>query len=184
MNIRHFPPDPLPQRRPAHHRGPRDRRFYDPSQPRDWHGRWSGGGGSASAQGHVAKNIDRRMDEIIKGGKHVGESEECVALVKHLNPGIGPAKDWEEGPKIKGPGDPPLERGTALATFKNGRYQNRASGNHCGHFPGVWGKRRQVGNVGAGPVSQQERTASPALQEIPGGGGILLRYHTPKVSVA
>lgn len=132
MTIRHFPPGPLPQRRALRRRGPRDRRFYDPSQPRDGHGRWSEGGGSAaSAQGHVAKDIDRRMDEIIKGGKHVGESEECVALVKHLNPGIGPAKNWEEGPKIKGPGDPPLERGTALATFKNGRYENRASGNHA-----------------------------------------------------
>lgn len=135
MTERHFPPSPLLSRRMALKRwGPKDRRFYDPSQPRDWHGRWSEGGGSASAVGHFAKDLDRRMAEIVKGGKHVGESEECVALVKRLNPDVGRAADWEEGPKIKGPGDPPLTPGTAIATFQNGRYRNRASGNHAAVF--------------------------------------------------
>ena len=66
MRERHFPPAPiLPQRLAKRQRGPCDRHFYDPSQPRDWHGRWDEGGGSAaSAQGHVAKDIDRRMEEI------------------------------------------------------------------------------------------------------------------------
>lgn len=104
-------------------------RHYDPSQPRDWHGRWDGdgggGGSSASAGGHVVKDIDARMDEVIKGGKHIGESEQCVALVKELAPEVGRAADWEEGARIKSYGDPLLERGTAIATFKNGK-------------PGIW----------------------------------------------
>lgn len=38
------------------------------------------------------------MAEIVKGGKHVGESKECVALVKHLNPDVGRAADWKKTP--------------------------------------------------------------------------------------
>jgi hypothetical protein len=73
------------------------------------------------------------MAKVIAGGKQVGESSECVALVKHLAPEVGRAADWQEGPPI--------------ATFKDGRYPNASSGNHAAVFieygtkglaPGIW----------------------------------------------
>ena len=74
-----------------------------------------------------------------------------MALVKHLAPEVGRAADWQEGPRIKGLNDPPLERGTALATFKNGKYENRASGNHAVVFLEYGEKhgRRGMWNFGA-----------------------------------
>ncbi len=77
----------------------------------------------------------------------MGESSECVALVKELAPEVGAAKSWQEGPAIKDFGNPPLERGTPIATFVNGRYPNASSGNHAAIFiqygtkgitPGIW----------------------------------------------
>lgn len=104
---------------------------YDPNQPRDDHGRWAK---TASEHGTVVKDFDARMAEIIAGGKQVGESGQCVALVKHLAPEVGRAADWQEGPPILGYGNPPLERGTAIATFESHRYPNRAKGNHAAIF--------------------------------------------------
>lgn len=104
---------------------------YDPAQPRDDHGRWSK---TASEHGYVVKDIDARMEKIIAGNKQVGESRQCVALVKHLAPEVGRAADWQEGPPIRDYGVPPLERGTPIATFKNGRYPNQESGNHAAIF--------------------------------------------------
>lgn len=117
---------------------------YDPKQPRDDHGRWSE---TASEHGYVVKDIDAKMDKIIAGKKQVGESSECVALVKHLAPEVGPAWNWREGPVIRAPGEPPLERGTPIATFISGRYPNNSRGNHAAIFleygsqegrPGIW----------------------------------------------
>jgi hypothetical protein len=117
---------------------------YDSAQPRDDHGRWTA---TASEHGYVVRDIDARMEKIIAGGRQVGESKECVALVKHLAPEVGPAWNWREGPPILGYGNPPLERGTPIATFENYRYPNQAHGNHAAIFleygtvnnrPGIW----------------------------------------------
>ena len=54
-----------------------------------------------------------------------------MALVKKAVPGVGATPTWREGEKLKGPGDPPLEPGTAIATFENGNYPNRSTGNHA-----------------------------------------------------
>lgn len=104
---------------------------YDPDQPRDDHGRWST---TASEHGYVVKDFEAKMAKVIAGGKQVGESSECVALIKHLAPEVGRAADWHEGPPIRDYGVPPLERGTPIATFKNGRYPNKSSGNHAAIF--------------------------------------------------
>jgi hypothetical protein len=106
---------------------------YDPNQPRDDHGRWSEEPG-ASSQGHVVKDINRKAAEIIAGNKQVGESKECVALVKHLAPEVGQAKHWQEGPPIRGYEKPPLDPGTAIATFTGGIYPNAVTGNHAAIF--------------------------------------------------
>ncbi|CUW37377.1 conserved protein of unknown function [Magnetospirillum sp. XM-1] len=117
---------------------------YDPNQPRNDHGRWSK---TASEHGYVVKDFEAKMAKVIAGGKQVGESGECVAMVKHLAPEVGRAADWQEGPAIRDFGDPPLERGTPIATFVDGRYPNASSGNHAAVFiqygtkgitPGIW----------------------------------------------
>ncbi|WP_085372391.1 BPSL0067 family protein [Magnetospirillum sp. ME-1] len=104
---------------------------YDSNQPRDDHGRWSK---TASEHGYVVKDFEAKMAKVIAGNTQVGESSECVALVKHLAPEVGRAADWQEGPPIRDFGVPPLERGTPIATFKNGRYPNKSSGNHAAIF--------------------------------------------------
>lgn len=74
------------------------------------------------------------MERLVRewsGNEHVGESDECVALVKKAVPGVGATPTWKEGEKLKGPGDPPLEPGTAIATFENGKYLSRPTGNHA-----------------------------------------------------
>ncbi len=89
------------------------------------------------ADGHQASKSVGDLLKDAKGG-HLSSgadagSKECVALVKHATPelqGIR-ASDWKEGEKIKGAGDPPLKPGTALATFKDGKYQNKSTGNHA-----------------------------------------------------
>lgn len=102
------------------------------------------------ADGHQAS---KGIDELLKDAKggHLSSgpdagSRECVALVKHATPelqGIR-ASDWKEGEKIKGAGDPPLKPGTALATFEDGKYQNKSTGNHAVVFDryGVQGGRK------------------------------------------
>ncbi|OAN55218.1 hypothetical protein A6A04_11180 [Paramagnetospirillum marisnigri] len=106
---------------------------YDPTQPRDDHGRWSDEE-NASAHGHVVKDIHRRAAAIIAGEKQVGKNSECVSLVKHLAPQVGFASTWEEGPPIRGYGKPPLEPGTAIATFTGGKYPSAVTGNHAAIF--------------------------------------------------
>lgn len=89
------------------------------------------------ADGHQAS---KSVDELLKDAKggHLSSgadagSTECVALIKHAVPELQGvrARDWKEGEKIKGPDNPPLKPGTALATFDNGRYQNKSTGNHA-----------------------------------------------------
>ena len=90
----------------------------------------------APTEAYVVKDIDRVKQSLIDGGCSVGESEECVALVKHVIPEIGRAANWAEGTKINGYNEPALEPGTALATFKHGKYENNPTGNHAGIFLG------------------------------------------------
>lgn len=84
----------------------------------------------------------RRWDNTFVGG-----NQECVTLVQKAIPNIGLARDWREGEKINGMNDPPLEPGTAIATFQNGRYMNRTGVSHAAIFleyglrdrtPGIW----------------------------------------------
>lgn len=85
------------------------------------------------------KTMDRRLAEAKAGSGYIRpsydpESKECVALVQGLVPGIGATPTWQEGEKVKGAGDPPLEPGTAIATFRNGQYEGKRTGNHAAIF--------------------------------------------------
>ena len=58
----------------------------------------------------------------------------CVMIVKMAVPGLidRPTSQWREGRKVVG--STGIARGTAIATFENGRYPNRSSGNHAAIF--------------------------------------------------
>jgi hypothetical protein len=68
---------------------------------------------------HVADNPEQHL------GKHVGESQHCVSLVKHAA-GLGATPTWRRGKRVLG-GDVPS--GTCIATFTaDGRYANATDG--------------------------------------------------------
>jgi hypothetical protein len=87
------------------------------------------------ADAYVVKDIDQVKQSLIEGHRHVGESQECVALVKHAV-SVGPTWKWQQGDRINGYNDPPLEPGTAIATFHKGRYESKSTGNHAAIFLG------------------------------------------------
>ena len=55
-------------------------------------------------------------------------SGSCAALPEFYTR-IGKAGNWREGEKVKG--HKTIKKGTAIATFVNGRYPNAAHGNHA-----------------------------------------------------
>ncbi|MCW0236137.1 MAG: BPSL0067 family protein [Ferrovibrio sp.] len=62
------------------------------------------------------------------------DQQECVVLVQKALPSVGNSKTWKEGDKLKSEGDPPLQPGTAIATFKDGKYPGWGTGNHAAIF--------------------------------------------------
>ncbi|MGV2287179.1 BPSL0067 family protein [Trinickia sp. YCB016] len=60
-------------------------------------------------------------------------NKQCVALVKQFA-GAPASSLWHEGENVKG--NLLLKKGTAIATFVDGRYQNHASGNHAALYVG------------------------------------------------
>lgn len=75
----------------------------------------------------------------LEGQPHV-DGGECVALVKALTPGLkGLATvSWRQGKRVVDTTN--LTPGTAIATFENGRYPNRPTGNHAAFFLGYAGR--------------------------------------------
>lgn len=64
------------------------------------------------------------------------DRQQCVALVRKVLPGIGASTTWKEGKKLTADGDPLLQPGTAIATFKDGKYPGLKTGNHAAIFLG------------------------------------------------
>ncbi len=73
------------------------------------------------------------------------EKFECVGLVKEAIPEIGHTSTWRESDKIIEPGNPPLEPGTAIATFSDGKYLNKSGESHAAIFLGYDTKDGQDG---------------------------------------
>ena len=61
-------------------------------------------------------------------GQPVVGGGQCVELVVKAC-GAPPSSSWSQGAKVKS--SAPLLRGTAIATFFNGKYPNKATGNHA-----------------------------------------------------
>lgn len=66
------------------------------------------------------------------GKKPVG-SRQCVDLVKRFA-GAPQTARWREGDHVRGCKD--IAVGTAIATFEDGKYPNRAHGNHAALYLG------------------------------------------------
>lgn len=83
---------------------------------------------------YVYSNVDD-----LEGTKKVG-SKQCVDLIKHYA-GLPQATLWKEGESVVG--SITIKKGTAIATFVDGRYPNLATGNHAAFFVskdagGIW----------------------------------------------
>jgi hypothetical protein len=67
-------------------------------------------------------------------------SKQCVALIREYT-NAPPGYIWKEGKKVKK--NLLLNKGTAIATFLNGKYQNHGTGNHAAFYisqdaVGIW----------------------------------------------
>jgi hypothetical protein len=75
------------------------------------------------------------LDKAQATGGHIESasdpgSKECVVLVKHFHPELGPASGWRQGQSIGALTD--ISPGDAFASgFVNGRYTNKSTGNHA-----------------------------------------------------
>lgn len=67
-------------------------------------------------------------------------TKQCVALIKQFT-SAPPTAMWKAGKSVKG--NVLLAKGTAIATFVDGKYPNHASGNHAAFYisqdsVGIW----------------------------------------------
>lgn len=79
---------------------------------------------------HVYSDVDKlQLEPVIDGGN-------CVSLIKAFAPGLKGETTlvWKEGAKVLG--NRSIPRGTAIATFENGKYPRRGAGqgNHAAFF--------------------------------------------------
>lgn len=77
--------------------------------------------------------------DALEGTEKVGDKH-CVALVRHYA-GIASTSHWTKGDKVLG--HVQLAKGTAIATFVDGRYPNQSGGNHATFYlrqdlGGIW----------------------------------------------
>ena len=98
---------------------------YNPAEPRNDRGRWIAAAGEATILADAQKNGGWLAPADVASGNE----KQCVSLVRHAIPEVGRASTWQEGEKIAPTGDPSsliadLQPGTAIATFRNGRYNS------------------------------------------------------------
>lgn len=79
---------------------------------------------------HVYSQVDKLQREPwVDGGN-------CISLIKAYAPGLrgSSTPTWREGAKVVG--TPGIARGTAVATFENGKYPRRkeGEGNHAAFY--------------------------------------------------
>ena len=100
---------------------------------------------------YVYANVDS-----LQGTDLVG-SHQCVALVQHYASAPVTSR-WKAGIKVKG--DTSIKKGTAIATFVNGRYPNNAHNNHAALYisqdgAGIWVMDQWKGDPNKPSVSKR-----------------------------
>ena len=96
---------------------------------------------------YIAQDIEHK-----KLGRSVG-SGECVALVQHWTAAPNTSL-WTQGMKVQG-NDHLISKGTAIATFVDGKYPNHAHGNHAAFYMGQDATGIQVVDQWHGQVSHR-----------------------------
>jgi len=74
---------------------------------------------------YIYENVDD-----LEGTEKVG-SKQCVALIQHYS-NVPHTSLWNEGKTVLG--DFTITKGTAIATFVDGKYQSLTTGNHAGYY--------------------------------------------------
>lgn len=74
---------------------------------------------------YVYTNVDTLQ------GRPKVRNKQCVALVQHYS-NLPKADTWKEGKAVLGNKD--IVKGTAIATFIDGRYPNLPRGNHAAYY--------------------------------------------------
>jgi hypothetical protein len=82
---------------------------------------------------------------------------QCAALVQHYTR-VGRTNGWKEGEAVKG--CTTIKRGTAIATFVDGIYENEAHGNHAALYISQDSKGIKV-------VEQWTTLKKPQIRDIP-----------------
>lgn len=72
-------------------------------------------------------------EDLAKLDEPVGTGE-CVALIQNYVSGIGLTKTWVPGPRVADLSESAIPSGTVIATFWNGKYPNKKSGNHAAFY--------------------------------------------------
>lgn len=103
-------------------------------------------------------------------GKAAAGSGQCVALVQEYAGAPRGAKDnWKQGVKVKG--STSIVVGTAIATFKDGKYQSNATGNHAALYlsqdeTGIWVVDQNIkdykGKIGKRKIRFKNGVGSPS----------------------
>lgn len=93
---------------------------------------------------YVCSNVEQLI------GQPAVDNQQCVRLVQ-VHGGAPAASTWRQGAVVKG--NQAIEKGTAIATFVNGRYPNLPSGNHAALYlnqdnEGVWVVDQYFGSNG------------------------------------
>ncbi len=107
----------------------------------------NGAANNTPPQGHIVPKTEEELAKIAaakgdngylaqKIDKDTGNGTQCAPLVKYFIPELGSTKTWKPGDGIKGPNDPPLQPGTAIASFTDGQYKGVSGQNHAAIFLG------------------------------------------------
>jgi hypothetical protein len=103
--------------------------------PRDMR---AGSLGEAMAKKGYRSYVD--VDTIPEVNTSLVSSGSCASLVQHYTR-VGRTSNWKEGDVVKG--NTAIKKGTAIATFVDGVYQNLEHGNHAALYVsqddnGIW----------------------------------------------
>lgn len=94
-------------------------------------------------------------------------SKQCVALVQHYAK-LPHSSTWKEGGKVMG--NATIVKGTAVATFVNGKYPSAAHGNHAAFYlsqdaGGIWIMDQWSGDPKKPQVSKRYLIAKGAWKD-------------------
>ena len=102
-----------------------------------------------------------KVDELVELDEAVG-SGSCAALIQHYVQGIGKTATWVPGPRVANLSENTLAKGTVIATFWNGKYPGKDTGNHVAFYLGHNAKVIQVVEQWKGKTVKEAKAARPA----------------------